>query len=253
MAVDNRGKWVSQKNTTGADSALASSVDYLPRDFHQDMNRFPHIRLLAGHSLKPYHEFESSMHELIWFTFLRDPVSRFVSHYIHQQTSSQKLYHMSLPDWCRNFQRNDFMVRMIAGEANSEKAIEILESKFAFVGLSEHFDQSMALLKEKLQLPTLNLNQRNPQKMAGRNDELKEEIYNNFEKYRECILANNQLDARLYQYAEQRFSRLASIGHESQSRSFRARISEAVNLFLFRFQDNVLYKPGKRGPGAAGK
>ena len=50
--------------------------------------------------------------------------------------------------WIHNWQ-----TKMIAGEPNAQKAIDLISSRFGFVGLTERFDESLLLLRQWLREP----------------------------------------------------------------------------------------------------
>lgn len=219
------------------------STEYTANEFRKDLWLYPGCRVLAGHSLKPFIDFEEFEATMSWFTFLRDPVRRYVSHYIHQQTSRKNHHKMSMPDWAGKYRRSNWMVRMMAGEENLSKAIDCLERKIDFVGFTELLDESMKMFKNKYQLigfdPNLPV-----QKMTVRNSRLEEEIYQNYDRYEELIRVENELDIKLYEYAkdfilpEQRKKYLDDIG----DRKF-GRIRHDRNIILAKIKRNLLYKP----------
>jgi hypothetical protein len=218
-----------------------NSATYLPEDLNKDLSFLPRVRLISGHSLKPFIDFKEYEKKMDWFTFLRKPEKRFISHYIHQQTNNDPQYKMSLADWSSKFNRKNWMVRMIAGEENLEKAIEILENKFLFVGLTEKFDESLEIMKSVLNLPGFDTSY-TKKKMTGKDSSLKEEIYNNYSNYEKCIKENNVLDSKLYEYVRAHiWPKYPSI---EEKQSFHLPLyKEKWNLMECKIQNNLLYKP----------
>jgi hypothetical protein len=81
---------------------------------------------------------------------LRDPVSRFRSHFLNRSAAYARVDfdRWVLENWVHNWQ-----TKMIAGEPNAEKATELLITRFGFIGLTERFDESIAMLGRWLQEP----------------------------------------------------------------------------------------------------
>ena len=106
---------------------------------------------IAGHYVKPYNELGQLEPPLRFFTFLRDPAARFRSHYLNRSPRyTEEAFHewVGGDGWTHNWQ-----TRMIAGEPNSEKAIEMISRRIGFVGLTERFDESVAMLGQWLGEP----------------------------------------------------------------------------------------------------
>ena len=211
----------------------------------KDLFIYPNAKLLVGHSLKAYVDFQEFQSQLEWFTFLRDPIKRYLSHYIHQQTSNNDMHKMDIHRWSKRFRRQNLMVRMIAGEESLSKAIEDLESKFKFVGLTEYFNDSMLMLKTKFKWdyfdPRLN-----ELKMTGRNNDIKAEIIGNYHKYEDCLYENNNLDIELYEYVvnylwpKQVDSLMATSTDES---SYLPKTQHKRNISSMKLKRNLLYRP----------
>lgn len=75
-----------------ARSRTGSRSIYLYQDLKKDARLFRRLKCITGHGLKPFVDFREYESRLRWFTFLRDPKKRFISHYIHQQTSDVDHY-----------------------------------------------------------------------------------------------------------------------------------------------------------------
>jgi hypothetical protein len=112
---------------------------------------YPHLKGIAGHNVKPYGDLGVSMPELRFFTFLRDPAARLRSHFLNARLPSHNppdFEHWVAASWVHNWQ-----TKMIAGEANAQKAIELLSTRVEFVGVTEQFDESVLMLGQWLQEP----------------------------------------------------------------------------------------------------
>jgi hypothetical protein len=107
------------------------------------------LRGIAGHNVRAYSDLEAACPSIRYFTILREPISRFHSHYLSRGGHSRQEFDrwMSAP-WVRNWQ-----TKMIAGEPNAQRAIDLLATRFGFVGLTERFDESLVMLGRWLQEP----------------------------------------------------------------------------------------------------
>lgn len=125
-----------------------------------------HYGLFKGHMYFGVHELLKSPCKYI--TFLRDPVERCISHYLmltrDKIIDPGQRIDPSRPDWNLSsypaFHRtlDNYQTRILAGtdpnmpfgqcnESHLQTALANLEQHFAFVGLTEHFDLSLALLR----------------------------------------------------------------------------------------------------------
>jgi len=110
------------------------------------------LRGIAGHNVKPYGDLHAKYPEIEFFTFLRNPVSRFRSHFLNRAPghTQEALDKWLAADWVHNWQ-----TKMIAGEPNAQKAIDLIGERFGFVGLTESFDESLLLMRQWMREPEL--------------------------------------------------------------------------------------------------
>ena len=204
---------------------------YTSKDLDFDLKINPAIRSIAGHTLKPYVDFGR---DLTWFTFLRNPVDRFLSHYQHQYRSVEK-FRIPLRDWMRTYERQNWMTRMIAGTEDVEAAKQIL-ANFAFVGLMERFDESLLLLKH-LAIPDLDIAYK-PKNVSAR-------MATSFDDHLSEVIEQNSLDIELYEYAENRLqSQLDSLGEQEIVTAFDGpSIRDRINIALCDAYRHAIYRP----------
>ena len=224
----------------------AGSLDnaYQYSNLKKDSRLYWNVKCISGHGLKPFVDFKEYNDRLVWFTFLRKPEKRFISHYVHQQTGSIPKYHMDLVNWASKYSRNDWMVKMIAGEENLNKAIDILEERFKFVGFSEDFDESLVYLKHELNWLDFNTYYNEP-KMVIRDTSIKDKIYNNYSKYESCIKENNQLDDALYDYCRVHFWDNYQEKYKALEKTIdkTETYNKEKGILRFKLQNNLIYKP----------
>jgi hypothetical protein len=105
---------------------------------------------IAGHFITPYSELARQCPNLRFFAFLRDPMARFRSQYLNRSPSHTE---QAFDEWASGKWTHNWQTRMIAGEPNAEKAIDIIGRRVGFIGLTERFDESVVMLGEWLGEP----------------------------------------------------------------------------------------------------
>jgi hypothetical protein len=133
---------------------LARNYDRKPcidrADLERALRLYPKLRSIAGHSVKPYEELGEMAPEVRFFTFLRNPAKRFLSHFLNRAciyTREAFDVWVSTP-WTQNWQ-----TKVIAGVPDANKAIEIIEERIGFIGLTERFDESLVMLGQWIAEP----------------------------------------------------------------------------------------------------
>lgn len=114
---------------------------------------YRNLRGIAGHNVKPYSDLCAECPEIQFFTMLRDPAARFRSHFLNRAPghSEEAFDRWISADWVHNWQ-----TKMIAGEPNAERAIDLISTRFGFIGLTERFDESLLMLRQWLHEPAFN-------------------------------------------------------------------------------------------------
>ncbi|MDB4483526.1 hypothetical protein N9061_00120 [bacterium] len=179
-----------------------------------------------------------------WFTFLRSPTKRFISHYIHQQTNGRH-EKMDINVWASRLNRANFQVKWLAGEEDLEAAKQILNEKFSFVGFVENFDTDLKRLIADLEIPNFD-SRLNSRKMVVRNPHLKRYIDENYEIFKNTIEKNNALDQQLYDYAASCFRNKFKITAEStevdaKQFTFSENLKFQFQLGRYQWNDKFLY------------
>jgi len=156
---------------------------------------FPEVRALAGHNLSdPMQNLGEEHMELI--TFLRDPLQRCASHY--QDKVLRNGLQESFETWISEPRYQNFMIRSLSGREDLELAKRILKEDYAFVGLTEQFEDSLRMLKLVLKMP-LKLQYRTSI-VAGSN-RVKKQVLDDPQS-RELLIRHNALDQELYDWAK---------------------------------------------------
>jgi len=163
----------------------------------RDLKHFPKTRSIAGHHLNPSIDFESSSPDLWWFAFLRNPVKRFLSHYQHVVEKTN--IDISLEQWVNREDYWNKQTKMICGEGNAEKAIQIIRDRMAFVGTVERFQESLQCIEKLAGIPGFS-NQKSPQANRARSNELQNKIACKSEQYHAVLAQANTEDEKLYRF-----------------------------------------------------
>lgn len=175
----------------------------------------PHsLRLICGH-------FDMSLSKRLpadtqYFTLLRDPIERAISHYHHYRRMTDDAIHplamrSTLAQWvsaCGLVEMDNGQTRRFAGEMNLpcgrvtpqilDRAKKNLAARFAVVGLTERFDETLMLLQQTFGWSAYGFLSRN----IGKNRPPRSQVDTaTLETIAEC----NRYDLNLYQYAEALF------------------------------------------------
>ena len=79
------------------------------------------------------------------FSFLRSPNSRFISHLNWQITKMRRNW--TVETFAQNQYFNNYQCMRICGTRDASAAIDVINNVFSFVGLLEHYDESLVLMK----------------------------------------------------------------------------------------------------------
>jgi hypothetical protein len=97
----------------------------------------------AGHNVKACGELARRRPDIRFFTVLRDPVLRYRSHFLNR---SEKYHREDFDRWSADPLFHNWQTKMICGEPNAARAIDVLSTRIGFVGLTERFDETLVLL-----------------------------------------------------------------------------------------------------------
>lgn len=187
------------RNSFGKKHCDVQPVDNQKNKFEQsDLNfikkTHPGLESIAAHRIKPFIDFEDNLQ---FYTFLRDPIARTISHYQYQ---IQKMNSTTpFEEWVKKRYYHNFQTKKLAGEDNADKAIEMIEKKKIFIGLNEKFQESLELFNAFLDYP---LDLTYSSKNVAPDNSIKKQIMSNPE-FMETLNEMNQNDLKLYNYVVQ--------------------------------------------------
>lgn len=100
---------------------------YTEKDLQYDQTKFVKPLSIAGHCLRPHIDYGIFEEGMEWYTIIRDPVSRCISHYQHQvQKMNNKL---SFLEWIRSDLYRNWMVYFYGGSNSLQQAIDAVHQK----------------------------------------------------------------------------------------------------------------------------
>jgi hypothetical protein len=178
------------------------------------------IKVFQGHDGYGIHNYLPQ--PCAYVTMLRDPIDRIISHYYYVKRSPHHYLHAEVT--AKKMALNDFVnsgltpeldnsqTKYLAGletpylkfgEYSSEllaKAKEHINEKFILVGITEWFDETILLLKRKLNWRTPYYKRVNVTKNRPEKEKVGDLALQSIEKH-------NELDIQLYQYAKALFKK----------------------------------------------
>ncbi len=194
-----------------------------------------HLRKLSPDRLKKIRMFKGHMtfglHEVLpqpatYITVLRDPVDRVISAYYFMR--SYKLHPLywklrrgnaTLEDFVRQFQRDNVQSKIIGGSPYElpctrevvEKAKDNLRHRFGVVGLSERFEESLALMKLRFGWKLSSYSSFNVTRSRPKKHDLPKSTL-------DLIHEKNGLDMELYECGKQIFESAVAANADSVAR-----------------------------------
>lgn len=182
---------------------------------------FPALRGIGGHRLGVWQNYESVIGKpLFYFTFLRNPVQRYLSHLNWQLHVKKKIEKPE--DFISSSYFDDFQTYRIAGERSFFKARQLIQNRFSFVGLLEKYDRSLLLWRAALGQPDLDLRyQRENVKNYGSATIRFEDLP---ERLQRKVLKKNARDMDLYQW-------VCEVVYPAQETVYAGNLDEEVEAF----------------------
>ncbi len=205
---------------------------------------YPRLRSIAGHRVVGYQDLEPRGEEIEYFSLIRDPVKASASSFQHKKQISGKPDEFDQwiqQDWTRNRQ-----TKMIAGVEDVNEAIRIIEKKNIFVGLTEHFDESLVLLKA-LVAPDLNISYRKVNVAPRRT--IADDLLST-QRTLDILHEAHQVDLELWNYVRnelfpsyrQEFGPSLETAVEEYTRTLPGKFNE-FNVAASRLKVHLVYRP----------
>lgn len=180
------------------------SVHVTGEDLRRVRRVYRNLRGIAGHNVKAYSDLHVACPDIRYFTWLRDPVARWLSHYKNKALSYGR---EDFERWAAAEWTHDFQTRTLAGEANAARAIDLVAGRIGFVGLTEYFDESLLMLGQWLAEPAFRPDYQPVNQLAVKSrgrDAAREQTdlgYLEEPAVRQRLRDINALDQQVYDYA----------------------------------------------------
>jgi len=168
----------------------------------------PFLCSIGGHSVKAFADLETVVKDIRYITLLRDPRSRYVSHYFYHMSMIKTHIHfrefLELDEFS-NFQTaslstGNFRGFRSASSADLERAKEILTEKYSLVGITEEFDEFLIYLRRMLRPKRFDLRYSRQNVSLAKHSFGKETPLEILTTYNNEISEKNKLDLQLYEY-----------------------------------------------------
>jgi hypothetical protein len=128
---------------------------------------YPRLESIAGHAVRAHSDLKMGFPDIRYYTFLRDPVKRVISSFLftgsnYIQRSGWRPRTMAEVEARLSRMSTNLgpYTRQLAPGGDVAAAIEVLETQIGFVGLVEHFDESLALFRNWIGRPDFDLRYR---------------------------------------------------------------------------------------------
>ncbi len=180
-------------------------VDVTADDLRRVRRVYRQLKGIAGHNVKPYSDLANACAGLRYFTFLRDPVARYLSHFKNRARAYTR---DDFERWIGAVWTHDWQTKVLVGEPDADKAIEFLSNHVGFVGLTESFDASLLTLGQWLGLPGFRPEYRSVNRLDEKHrsrDTARARAdlsYLDEPEIRERLAAANANDRRLYEHVQ---------------------------------------------------
>lgn len=225
--------------------APGSDVTFCADDLRRVRKIYPRLESIAGHRVTGNADLKEAGTPIQYCTFMREPLKTCASRFQYNVDFRGKKG-LKFEDWIEREWTRNHQTKMIAGSADVDKAIRILQTKSIFVGLTERFDESMVLLKA-LMAPQLDISYKRIN--VARRNNLAENLLAD-ETARQMLVEANRADLELYEFVTRDWypgfqrgygSTLGTdvaIYQQTQKHRFNYR-----NLTLSRLKQRLVYKP----------
>jgi len=187
----------------------------------------------GGHSTRHFAEYDKS---LTYITFLRDPVSRYLSHFAYQRDAMG--INWTIEGFMQEEKFNDFMTKRISPSGCADMAIEELKNKYSFVGLTEYFNESLLMLTklifQKQTVPLYERRNEARQKTIVKFEELPENI-------KHKIFENNKNDIIVYNYVKNNIFELQKSLYGKQLDKDLVDMEESLKEYKYSFLKQLFF------------
>lgn len=145
----------------GAGTERADDADYVipkytPEDFRRLKRLCPFLRSVGGHGIALWSDLQEVEPTRYW-ALVREPLRRGASHFQYHVGHDQP--DLEWRKWVSWPVHHNHQLKMFSPRADAHEAVTAIEKNEVFVGLTEHFDESLLVFK-RLFAPDLNITYR---------------------------------------------------------------------------------------------
>lgn len=179
----------SKENAVKVGCYVEHLENYLQKTPDGDVN----INCIYGHMHFGMHRYLSKPYT--YFTVLRDPIDRVVSHYYYFLGKGHFKKETSFEEFITNPKFFNFQTRYLAGGVpDLEAAKANMNTYFPIVGITELFDETLFLMKQHFGWNNIVYTKKNVTAKRPAKEQISQEMM-------DLIIQQNMLDIQLYQYA----------------------------------------------------
>ncbi|HMP73064.1 MAG TPA: hypothetical protein PKE55_07350 [Kiritimatiellia bacterium] len=219
-----------------------------PEDLVLARKFYPRLAGICGHRVTCFMGLEEVAPDLRYFTWMREPIRRFMSNYQHDLRDSGV---PDTPDALRAFaadpRRRNIMTRMLCGGEDGAAAIRQLKTMRVFVGLTQWFDESFVMFAQWLARPELKTGYSTRNQAPGLRRSVEQESHGLMEVVEDA----NREDLVVYRYVvdhlypEQRRTYVGDLAGEVTALRQRNEEGDLMREpVLARVKRGFFYKPG---------
>jgi hypothetical protein len=140
-------------------------------------------------------------------------------------------------DMCSNYQ-----CKFISGEANAQKAIDIIENKFEWVAITEEYDDAVESFKTHFKLGDLYIS-KDAANRSRANQDYRLATKN---KYADFVEEMNQEDQILYNYVKEKvWPRFKNIPTDIKIKSKTSELDRHINMMSFQIDKYLKFNKTK--------
>lgn len=222
-----------------------SDPPFSREDLRRVRKVYPHLASIAGHRVTGYVDLSEPGYQVHYVTFLREPLAMCASRFQYQ-LDYRKKSNLVFEQWIQKDWVGNAQAKCIVSTGSATDAIRVIRERNMFVGLTEHFDESIVLLK-RLRAPDLDIAY-TPMNTA-KGSQLARHLLED-RGTRQMIVDANQEDLELYEHVarytypafQQEYG--ASLDTAvSEYRNGNRRRFNRRNLILYGVKQRLLYRP----------
>ncbi|MFK9094771.1 sulfotransferase family 2 domain-containing protein [Bacillus salipaludis] len=174
-------------------SKVGCYVEHLENYLQQTPGGDVNINCIYGHMHFGMHRYLTKPYT--YFTVLRDPIDRVVSHYYYFLGKGHFKKETTFEEFITTPKFFNFQTRYLAGGVpDLEAAKANMDSNFPIVGITEMFDETLFLMKKHFCWHNIVYTKKNVTAKRPSKEQISQEMM-------DLIVQHNEMDIQLYQYA----------------------------------------------------